>query len=215
MSEIIIYNENCFDTMNRLTPNTIDLVLTSPPYNTNRRAGLNRNLLNDKSKGYTELRYDSAVDTLTDEEYCDFTKNLFISFDKILKSNGCVLYNISYGSENNEGMFLAINSILVNTPFTIADTIVWKKKSALPNNVSSNKLTRICEFVFVFCRKSEFNSFYCNKQIKSYMPSGQPVYENILNFVEAPNNDGICPYNKATYSTELCNWLLSVYAPPH
>lgn len=213
---IDIYNENCFDTMiHRLPENSIDIVLTSPPYNTNRRAGLNRNLLNHGSKGYPDVRYDGAIDIMSDEQYSEFTEKLFNSFDKILKPNGCILYNINYGTENTVGMFLAVNAILTKTNFTLADTIIWKKNSAIPNNVSPNKLTRICEFVFVFCRKSEFNTFNCNKQIKSHMPSGQCVYENIFNYVEAPNNNGVCPYNKATYSVELCEWLLSVYALPN
>lgn len=42
-------------------------------------------------------------------------------------------------------MWLTIADILRNTNFTIADSIIWKKKSALPNNVSPNKLTRITE----------------------------------------------------------------------
>ena len=211
---IKIFNENCFITMKKsIAAHSLDIILTSPPYNTNRRAGFNRNLLNNNTKGYPDVRYDQAIDIMSDDEYCSFTINLFNCFDNILKTDGCVLYNISYGTENTEGMFLAINSILTNTNFTIADTIVWKKFSAIPNNVSSNKLTRICEFVFVFCRKSEFNTFYCNKRIKSKMPSGQPVYENKFNYIEAPNNNGVCPYNKATYSVELCEQLLKLYAP--
>ena len=39
------------------------------------------------------------------------------------------------------------------------------------------------------------------------------MYENIYNIIEAPNNDGACPFNKATYSSELCEKLLQLYAP--
>lgn len=42
---------------------------------------------------------------------------------------------------------------------------------------------------------------------------GQNIYENIFNFVVANNNDEVCPYNKATYSTDLCYKLLNMYAP--
>lgn len=52
-----------------------------------------------------------------------------------------------------------------------------------------------------------------NKKIRSYRKTGQAAYENIFNFIEAKNNDGVCPYNKATYSTELCEKLLQIYAP--
>ena len=41
--------------------------------------------------------------------------------------------------------------------------------------------------------------------------TGQKFYSNVFNFVEAKNNDGKCDLNFATYSTELCEKLLSMY----
>ena len=194
---------------------SIDVVLTSPFYNTNAKAGKTRTLENTNVKDgqYNYVRYDKHVDNLTNDEYCEFTKNLFLEFNRIIKKNGVVLYNINYGSENTEAVFRAINTIIMETPFTVADVICWKKKSVFPNSCSPNKLTRIWEFVFVICRKDELKTFHCNKKITSYRTTGQAAYENIFNFVEAKNNDGTCPYNKATYSTELCEKLLTLYAP--
>jgi DNA modification methylase len=149
---------------------------------------------------------------MTDDEYNDFTVRLFDGFDRVLAENGSVLYNISYGAENTCGMFEAVNAIITQTAFTIADVIVWKKSNAFPNSCSSNRLTRIWEFVFVFCRKSESKTFRCNKKITSYRETGQPAYENIGNLIEAKNNDEKCPYNKATFSTDLCDKLLTIYA---
>ena len=94
----------------------------------------------------------------------------------------------------------------------IADTIVWKKKSALPNNVSPNKLTRIREFVFVLCRTKEYKTFNTNKKVKTVGKTGQLFYENVFNFIEAKNNDGSNPYNKATFSTDLVKQLLEMYS---
>lgn len=210
-----IYNEDCLITMrDRLPPKSIDIVLTSPFYNTNKKAGQNRTLKNTTVKDgqYDYVRYDSFVDNYTDEEYCDFTADVFEGFDRILKADGCVLYNINYGAENTEGMFKAVNRILTDTAFTIADVIGWKKKTALPNSTSSNRLTRIFEFVFVFCRKDEIKTFKCNKQVKSYRKTGQAAYENMTNLVEAKNNDGACDLNKATFSSELVEKLLTMYA---
>lgn len=161
---------------------------------------------------YNYVRYDTHVDNMTDEEYCDFTVDLFNGFDRVLADDGSVLYNICYGAENTAGMFMAVNDIITRTSFTIADVIVWKKKSAFPNSTSSNRLTRIWEFVFVFCRKCELKTFKCNKKVTSLRATGQKAYENVFNFIEAENNDEECPYNKATYSTELCEKLLSIYA---
>lgn len=205
--------EDCFDTMKTMPQ--VDLILTSPPYNTNKKAGKTRTIGNThvKDEQYQYVRYDAFVDCFTDEEYTDFTRRLFLSFDTILKPNGCVLYNINYGAENTEGMFRAVHAVLADTPFTIADVIVWKKGSAFPNSTSKNHLTRIWEFVFVFCRREEMKTFHCNKQVKSYRKTGQAAFENVFNLIEAKNNDGANPYNKATFSTELVEKLLALYAP--
>lgn len=208
-----IYNEDCFITMGMMPKQMVNVILTSPFYNTNKKQGSKRTLSNTTTNGYSYLRYDEHIDNMSDEEYCDFTARLFIQFDKILSTNGVVLYNLSYGNNNRDGMYKAVNSIITKTPFTIADVICWKKKNALPNNCSPNKLTRIWENVFVFCRKNEVETFYCNKPVVSVRRTGQKSYANIFNFVEAKNNDGSCPYNKATYSSDLCIKLLNIYCP--
>lgn len=217
MEKNIIYNENCFDTLKRMESECVDLVLTSPPYNTNKPYRLGKNMENSPVKAgqYHYLRYDGYSDSMTNPEYYNFTEKLFNEFDRILVKNGVVLYNISYGSENTDCMFMTIARIIEKTPFTIADCIVWKKNSAMPNNASPNKLTRIVEFVFVFCRKNELKTFTTNKKLVSVRESGQKMYENIFNFIVAKNNDQPCPYNKATYSSELCEKLLNMYAKPH
>ena len=140
----------------------VDIVLTSPPYNTGRNSSnIKRGMDN------YERRYDIYLEQRNADEYTNWTIDIFNNYDSILKKNGCILYNMSYGNENPEQMYLTIAEIINKTNFTIADTIIWKKKSALPNNVSHNKLTRICEFIFVFCRKNEYKTFISNKQIKS------------------------------------------------
>ena len=101
-----IYNEDCMKTIEAMDEHMVDVVLTSPFYNTNKKASEGRTLMTTKVKNnnYHYLRYDEFVDNMTNEEYCEFTRKLFDGFDKILKPNGIVLYNINYGSENADGM---------------------------------------------------------------------------------------------------------------
>lgn len=207
----ILYNGDCFDVMSKMIEKNkkIDLVLTSPPYNTGRTCKTQRSIDN------YENRYDIHLDDMTEDEYLDWTIKLFNNYNSILNVNGVILYNISYGNENPNIMWLTISDIIRKTNFMIADVIIWKKNSALPNNVSPNKLTRIVEYVFVICRKDEYKTFNANKQIKSQSKTGQNYYENIFNFVEAKNNDGANKLNKATYSSELCEKLLNIYAKPY
>ena len=205
-----IFNEDCFVTMDRMIEKNIKVnnIITSPFYNTSRSSKCHNT---QKSRDNHEGRYDVHLDNMTDYEYIDFTLKLFDKFDKILEKNGCVLYNISYGSENTHLMWLVIAELIKNSNFTIADDIIWKKKSALPNNTSPNKLTRIVEHVFVFCRKSEFKTFDANKEVVSVRKTGQKMYANYFNFIEAKNNDGSNKLNKATYSTELMLKLMEIY----
>ena len=108
-------------------------------------------------------------------------------------------------------MNLVVSEILLKTNFVLADILVWKKRSATPNNVSSNKMTRIVEFIYVFCRKDEFYSFKTNKKALSNRESGQIVYENVFNFFEADNNDETQELNKATFSYQFVQNLIDRY----
>lgn len=135
-----LYNGDCINVMNDLINKGIkvDKIITSPPYNIIRP--------NSKDRGY-DLYKDRKMNN---KEYAQWTINIFNIYDQILNENGCIIYNMSYGTENTECMSLTVAEILKNTNFTIADILIWKKKMATPNNVSSNKMTRICEFVYVF-----------------------------------------------------------------
>lgn len=214
-AKIFIFNEDCLETVHRIEKANgfVDVVLTSPPYNTGRPS------TSDRSRNENESRYDVHLDTMTTAEYCDWCVDIFNNIDKVLKSNGVILWNVSYSSDisiNSDGidcLWTSIADIIKKTNFMIADKITWKKKSALPNNTSRNKLTRICEEVFVFCRKKEYKTFFMHKEVSSTSSKGQIYYKPIYNFIEAKNNDEKCPYNKATYSSELCEKLLSMYAP--
>ena len=210
----MILNEDCMETMKKLRTQSIDIVLTSPPYNTGQPS------TSERSRRNHQGRYDIHLDTKSPDEFIEWCIQIFNEFDRILKKDAVVLWNMSYGnnvttSKNGVGlMWRLIGHICEETSFTVADEIIWKKRStALPDNASTNKLTRWCEHVFVFARQSEYKTFHCNKEVSKIGVTGQTFYKPIFNFIEAANNDGSNPLNKATYSTELCDKLLRIYAP--
>ncbi len=149
---------------------------------------------------------------MTDKQYEEYALNLFREFDRILADNGVVLWQISYGSKGADALLHLMSIITAETDFSCADIICWKKSTCMPNVCSSNKASRIVEFVFVFCRKKEFLTFNSAKKVISKRSTGQKMYSTFYNFLEARNNDGSCSLNKATYSSELCEKLLSFYA---
>lgn len=169
-----IYNMDCEKGLELMITdkNLIDGVITSPPYNIIRP--------NSNDRGYDEYK-----DGMSNEQYINWTVRLFDKMDKVIKPNGKILYNMSYGCENTECMNLTVAEIIKKTNFTLADIIVWKKYSATPNNVSQNRLTRICEFIYVFCRKDEKNTFVTSKNILKQRTTGQNIFENTFNFIIA------------------------------
>ena len=181
-----IFNEDCFATMERMKVNgdKVDCVLTSPPYNMTKRKG-----------GYADTgRYDVYEDW------------------KILNKDRCILYNFSYSIENPSLPYKLVSSIVDKTNFTLIDTIIWKKKNGLPFPANGKRLSRIWEYVFVFVRKGEVETYVNNRRISSVSEkTGQKYYEAIYNYVDAANNDGKCSLNQATYSSELCLKLMDIY----
>lgn len=213
-----IWNESNEITMKEhIDEKSIDVVLTSPPYNNSR----NRDDETESSYDPTDKsciggyhkRYDVYLDMLTTEEYCNWIVSIFNQFDKILKTNGTVLWNTSYQAENNEcAVWLSIADVIRKTNFCVVDHMIWKKKSTLPIT-QKNKLSKICEDVFIFARKDEWLDFNANKKYLKSSETGQKYYAQIYNIVEAENNDELCPYNKATFSTDFVKKLLKIYAP--
>ena len=197
---ITLINGDCIDVMDDLINKNIriDKIITSPPYN----------IIRPNS---TDRGYDLYKDGMTNDEYIDWTISIFERYEKLLTQNGIIVYNLSYGTENTEVMSLTVAEIIKRTNFTLADIIVWKKKSATPNNVSSNKMTRIVEFIYIFCRRDEFYTFTSNKKILSLRETKQPIYENMFNYFEAKNNDETQDLNKATFSIDFVHNIIDRY----
>lgn len=195
-----LYNGDCIEVMDYLIKAKIkiDKIITSPPYNIIRPNSIDRG-------------YDLYKDGMNNDEYIDWTLKMFEKYEKLLNKNGCIIYNMSYGTENTEVMNLTVSEIIKKTNFTLADILIWKKNCATPNNVSSNKMTRICEFVYIFCRRDDFMTFTTNKKILSHRETGQAIYENVFNFFQAKNNDESTDLNKATFSTDFVQNIIDRY----
>jgi DNA modification methylase len=78
-----IFNEDCIVTMNKMVKfnQKIDVILTSPPYNTGRPSN------SERSRENREGRYDVHIDNLSTDNYCKWVVNLFNHFDKVRTSS--------------------------------------------------------------------------------------------------------------------------------
>jgi modification methylase len=118
-----IYNEDCLDTMNRIEDNTIDLIVTSPPYNkgywsSNRRMG---NGFNTKSR---RIEYSNYDDNMKPEEYEEWQRKVIAECLRILKPTGSLFYNHQPIQKNHQ----EVNPLYVYD-FPVKQTIIWNRKN--------------------------------------------------------------------------------------
>ena len=198
-----IFCEDNLITMSKMPDEFISGILCSPPYNigTKRKDCYYNNGYQDK-------------DNLSQEEYIQVRVNEFKEFQRVLKDDGVICYNISYHNENPILPTLLISEIHNQTELTVADIITWKKKSSLPFQTSPTKLSRICELIYVIVKKDRLHDFKTNKVVSSInQKTKQKFYKNYTNMIEADNNDGIKSKLKASFSEDLVYKLFNIYFP--
>ena len=193
-----IYCGDTVETMKKLSKNSIDLILTSPPY----LASIRKD--NHKYPGAK----DQVKDNQSVEDYLEWMIENFKEYERILKDDGVIAFNFSYTTFNPSLPYDLINKVFENTGLRIYDTIAWKKKSAMPVTGHPNRLTRIVEMVYIFAKTPKFTA---NKKVSSISRTGQKYYNNYYNFLEAKNNDGKVEGHEATFSTEFAAFFIDLY----
>tara|TARA_S200002703_G_scaffold66000_1_gene57089 strand:- start:252 stop:995 length:744 start_codon:yes stop_codon:yes gene_type:complete len=89
-----IYNEDCLETMSSIEDSTVDLIVTSPPYNKNLRS---KKLTNSEQRtsasSFRSIDYDEYGDDMPHQDYVDWQKKIIEECLRILKPTGSLFYN--------------------------------------------------------------------------------------------------------------------------
>lgn len=190
---IEIKNKDCIEYMNELKEKSIDLVITSPPYNMG-RSGKGSDL---------NIQYD---DNRYWKDYNDWIVNIFKCFDMVVKDDGIVCWNIAMNTSSINGLqsFLFYQSRIVEeTGFILCDVLVWEKSTGLFSS-KSVATRRKCEFVYIWCKKDYFKMH----RIKQNMGNKK---ENIDNIIKDETKSLKCKYNGAVFTQYLVNRLIYIY----
>ena len=88
METDIIYNEDCLEALARMEDNSIDLIVTSPPYNksfysTSKKDGNWHNVIN----------YENYNDSIEPKEYENWQRKIISECIRVLKPSGSLFYN--------------------------------------------------------------------------------------------------------------------------
>ena len=120
MKEII--QGDCLEHLKNITDNTIDLIVTSPPYN---KHSANRKCGKTDSWQKANIDYGEFKDDMPEEEYQEWQKKVLRECIRILKPNGSIFYNHKPRIVNHRIIFP--NEWLGE--FIIRQMIIWNRKS--------------------------------------------------------------------------------------
>ena len=125
-----IHQMDCLDGMKQLEDNSIDLVVTSPPYNINI----------DYGKDYS--------DNLPLEEYKKWILGVYKELFRVSKEKGLVCVNV--GNQRNSGLPHHTYFLLKEAGFNIIKEIFWYKGLYYIQG----------ETIFICCKGEEYNKYY-------------------------------------------------------
>ena len=136
-----IYNESCLTTLSKLKDDSVDVVITSPPYNMNLRIRkgeyCSRQIVKEIS-----TKYEGFADNLPIEEYNKFHSDVL---RELLRVSNLVFYNVQIVTGSKRSIFKMIGDFSKN----LKDIIIWDKGYAEPA-IQEQVLNRQSELILVF-----------------------------------------------------------------
>ena len=141
-----IYNISCLDGLGRLKDDSIDLVLTSPPYANQRK---------DTYGGISE------------DEYPNWMLSIAKEIKRVLKPTGSFILNIKEHSiDGVKSTYVLKTVLLLSEIFLWKDTFIWNKKNPFPTG-SNRMLKDGFEYCYWFTKSLDYKFFPDNVLVKS------------------------------------------------
>ena len=136
-----IFNECCLSTMSRMADKSIDIVITSPPYNMNLRIRNGKYCSRQITKEFSTKYEGEFSDNLPIEEFYEFHKKVLSELNRVAK---LIFYNISIVTGSKQAFFRLIGDF----SYHIKDVVVWDKVNSQPS-MQSGVLNQQSELLLV------------------------------------------------------------------
>ena len=181
-----ILEGDCFELIKSQPDNSVDLVITSPPYS-------------------DIVNYGKKVSTKKPDDYCDWILPLFNEIWRVLKPSGSFILNINdkcEGGYRSTYIYDLISRNNKETKLKLYDTYIWYKKSAIPNG-GVKRFRNTTEFIFHFCKSNKNMKFYMDRV---FVPSSEATKNRtkykVQNF-QGTTTDGVRNRNNSEYRTNV------------
>lgn len=153
-----IYNEDCLLTLGKMEDNSVDLIVTSPPYNKGAYAD------GAQCKNWTQLdggkiAYDAYDDSMKPEEYEDWQKKLISECIRVLKPTGSLFYN--HKDIISQGLIVHPKWVY---DFKVRELIIWDRNCS--PQISDRYFAPFTEYVWWIVKDPK--SVYFDKEKSAY-----------------------------------------------
>ena len=125
MKTNVIYNEDCLKTLERLPDNSVDIVITSPPYNMNLRIRKGEYTSRQIVKEFS-TKYDNFDDNLPIEKYYEFHSKVL---KELLRVSDLIFYNVQIVTGSKRAVFKLIGDLRDN----LKEILIWDKGHGQPS----------------------------------------------------------------------------------
>ena len=140
---------NCLDRLSEIEESSVNLCITSPPYNVD----LGNNKFNKK-------KYDVYEDSLPHEDYIKFLRKVFKHVYKTLTMDGRLCINIGDGKNGQVPTVANLTAELFDIGYKPMTTIIWSKKNIGNRTAWGSYMSPSCpsfptpfEYILVFYKK--------------------------------------------------------------
>lgn len=146
---IDIRTGDCFELIKDLPDNSVDLVITSPPY---------ADIVN----------YGKDISIKKPKDYCDWLLPLFNEIHRVLKPSGSFILNINDNCDKglrNPFVYELIYRSQKETKMRFYDTYIWHKMNGIPNG-GKKRFRNTTEFIFHFVKNQKELKFYMDRVLE-------------------------------------------------
>jgi site-specific DNA-methyltransferase (adenine-specific)/site-specific DNA-methyltransferase (cytosine-N4-specific) len=175
----MILTGDCFELIKTLEDNSVDLVITSPPY---------ADIVN----------YGKNISIKKSNEYVDWILPLFNEIHRVLKPSGSFILNINDNCDKgyrNTFIYELIYRNSKETSLKLYDTYIWHKMNGIPNG-STKRFRNNTEFIFHFCKDSKQMKFYMDRALMDPKESYSKRFDGVTSFEQNEITDGKRPIVK-------------------
>ena len=157
-----IYNEDCLQKLSKMANESVDLIITSPPYNKKAYETTKTTGGAKKKREWRLKKYDTFGDDMAPDEYEDWQRKVILECLRVLKPTGSLFYN--HKDILTNGKIIPPKWVY---EFDIHQQIIWNRGSSVAND--AHYFQPNTEYVYWFVKDSK--QFYFNKQNAIYKTS--------------------------------------------